>query len=75
MLRSGYAITAITATITTKQGGDDIINPESELDSLSDTNDKSKESESDRVGIVVQLESDCLRHPWISVLKSPGIDK
>ena len=47
MLRSGDATVAFAATTSTTKGGEDIINPESELDSLSDTNDESQGGESD----------------------------
>ncbi len=47
MLLSGDATVAFAATTSTTKGGEDIINLESELDSLSDTKDESQGSESD----------------------------
>jgi hypothetical protein len=48
MMCSGDAIVAFAATTSTTKGGEDITNPESELDSLSDTNDESQGSKSDK---------------------------
>ena len=47
MLRIGYEYAGFAATTSTTKGGEDIISPESELDSLSDINDESQGSESD----------------------------
>ena len=47
MLRSGNAYAGIAATTSTTKGGEDIINSQSELDSLSNTDDENRGSESD----------------------------
>ena len=47
MLRSGNAYAGIAAITSTTKGGEDIINSQSELDSLSNTDDENRGSESD----------------------------
>ncbi len=47
MRRSGNAYAGIDATTSTTKGGEDIINSQSELDSLSNTDEENRESESD----------------------------
>ena len=47
MLHSGNAHVGIAATTSTTKGGEDITNSQSELDSLSDTDNESQGSESD----------------------------
>ena len=58
MLRSGNAYADIAATTSTTKGGEDIIDPQSELDSPSNTDDKNRESESDTDSEDHQSEED-----------------